>query len=145
MAEVLVLPHFKPEEIEALQQEHVRREQAAKNRAVLDNDSERVRDGYQRLRFWDAQIENGDDSEHAKNEKADALFAVGEIARALQMTTNPERTAWYQKTYDAIMKDDSAKCNCDIETHVVGEYPSFKHNRMATIKVCPYCKEMNIA
>jgi|SRR5882724_2345148 len=153
--EIIILPHFKPEEVEALRQEHERRKIAAKIRPSLNGDEERVRDAIQREAFWQAQPE----SDHRNEELAHALFTQGKIDEAWELAKNPERRAYYESIGFAVLKDDNTFCECpeseemtvDGKTtesrfwHQVGMYPSAKHGgKLTPIWKCAKCSEMNI-
>jgi len=133
------LPHFSPEEVQALQAEHDRRAQVVTGRGAYSADEERIRDAIQRTSFWRAQPE----SEHRDEELAHCLFTLGRIDEALILAKNLERRAWYETIHNAITKDDG--CECETPDHVVGHFPSPKHSgRMMPIRQCPECKQMNI-
>ena len=161
--ELVILPHFKPEEVEALRVEHERRAQVFQGQALLSDDDERIRDAVQRESFWRQQSAN----DHTREEIAHCIFVQGRIDEALEIAKNPERRAYYEPIHAAIMKDDEEECDCthmvskkmsisdageqvvqveeNLPAHVVGKFPSAKHGgRMVPIKVCPECKEMNI-
>lgn len=151
--ELVILPHFTPVEVEALNKEHKHREEVAKTRAQLDNDSERVRDAIQRESFWVTQLEYLTDNEgadaavlHAEEELAQCLAVQGKLDDAIAIARNPERRAYFQMLKAAIQKDDTEECDCKTPDHVIGQMPSAKHGgQMVNIKQCPECGTMNIA
>ena len=137
----VILPHFKPEEVEALKVEHERRAQGFKGRGLFSLDEDRVRDGIQRESFWRAQPDN----DHTREELAHAIFQQGRVDEALALAQNPERVAYYEMIRDAIVKDDAETCECKSDEHTVGQFPSMKHGgKMADIAQCPECKTVNI-
>ena len=170
--ELVILPHFKPEEVEALRKEHERRKEVFATRGMSDNDEERVRDGAQREIFWNQQIaslvQGGHDPEsdsmlHARNELSHALYAQGKIDEAFMIATDPEKKAQYEFTLDAIHKDDGKTCDCPREQiakfregdheielktatlQTVGKFPSAKHGgAMVSIQRCILCGDTNI-
>lgn len=149
----VILPHFKPEEIEALRVEHERREQGFKGRGLFSLDEERVRDGVQRADFWTSQIAYLRDRDildvdalaHAEEELAHSLAMQGRLSEALTLARDPERRTYYLSIYDAIMRSDDEWCACSSEPHTIGHFPSAKHGgKMTDIAQCPECKTMNI-
>lgn len=139
--ELVILPHFKPEEVEALRIEHERRKEVFLTPGLASNDDERIRDAVQRESFWRAQPE----SDHRNEELAHCLFTQGRIDEALELAKDLERRAYYQSIGIAILKDDDAVCGCEPEDHVIGQFPSAKHGgRLVNIRQCPQCKEMNV-
>lgn len=166
-SELIILPHFKSEEVEALRVEHEHREASAKVRPALNPDDERVRDGIQRANFWGNQILHLREADlldeialaHAEEELAHALFVQGRIDDALSLAKDPERRAYYQSIGFAILKDDNAFCDCPESEDVVidgkagrsqfwhqtGSYPSAKHDgKMTPIWKCAKCGFTNI-
>lgn len=140
--EIVILPHFKPEEVEALRVEHERRKEVFLTPGLPSNDEERIRDAVQRESFWLAQPP----SDHRDEELAHCWFTVGKIGEALEIAKNPERRAYYESIHQAIIKDDAEVCECETPDHVVGQFPSAKHGgKLVNIYQCPDCKTMNIA
>lgn len=126
---LVILPHFAPEEVAALEAEHARRELLFKGRGVFDNDEERVRDAIQRGNYWTEQIAHlvrfgfSPDSEemrHALAQLGDCLHAQGRITEALRIVTemvpDPERRTQFEATHQAITRDDADSCECPKET-----------------------------
>jgi hypothetical protein len=151
--QIVVLPHFTSEEVEGLKVERERRELLFKGRGLLDNDDERVRDAHQREAYWQAQIdhlfelglEQSPDMRHAEEELGHCLFIQGRIDEALALTESAERRTHYLSVHAAIQKDDEEACDCESKEHVVGKFPSFKHQgQMRDVRVCPECKTVNI-
>lgn len=140
--EVVVLPHFKPDEVEALKVEHERRKLAAKIRPTLNPDDERVRDAIQREGFWRSQPK----SKHRDEELAHCLFTQGRIDEALELSIDPERRAYFESIKFAIQRDDDVFCDCpDVDWQVTHKVPSPKHGgRMAEVGRCAKCGDMNI-
>lgn len=139
--ELVILPHFKPEEIEALRVEHERRKEVFLTPGLSGNDEERIRDAVQRENFWLAQPS----SDHRDEELAHSYFQQGRVDEALALAKNPERRGWYKAIAGAILKDDTEACDCEHEDHIIGQFPSAKHNgAMVNMKQCPDCKQMNV-